>query len=157
MKKEPNTNTNYIYKLKPKKKGTKNMENNNIRVGLHHVALKTSDIEKSLAMYKALGMKEQWRSGEGKSEIVMVDIGDGTRIEFFANGGDEFSPKGTWEHLALATDNVDEAYKAAIDAGFASISAPYFVLVDSRPYKNNIKIAFVKGPDGEVVEFFQEL
>lgn len=133
------------------------MENNNMSVGLHHVALKTSDLEKSLTMYKALGMTEEWRSGEGKSEIAMVNIGDGSKIEFFANGGDEFHANGKWEHLALRTDDVDKAYKTALDAGFVSRTAPFDLEVNSRPEKINIRIAFVYGPDGEVVEFFKEL
>ena len=63
---------------------------NEIISGLHfhHIALKCSDIEKSLTMYKALGMKEVMRWGEGDGLVVMLDIGDGSRMELFANGSD---------------------------------------------------------------------
>ena len=62
------------------------------KFGFHHIALMCADIEKSLSMYKALGMQEVLRWGEGKNLIVMVDVGDGGRIELFANGGDDYSP-----------------------------------------------------------------
>ena len=70
-------------------------------MGFHHIALKCKDIEKSLQMYKAPGMTEVARWGEGERLIVMLDVGDGGRIELFANGSDEYSVMGKWQHLAM--------------------------------------------------------
>ena len=132
---------------------------NEIITGLHfhHIALKCCDIEKSLTMYKALGMTEVLRWGEGENTIVMLDIGDGGRIELFANGSDEFSPMGKWVHFAMKTWDVEAAYETALAAGFVSKSAPKVVPLQSEPYKTSIHIAFVYGPDGEEVEFFKEV
>ncbi|MBO5110132.1 MAG: VOC family protein [Clostridia bacterium] len=126
-------------------------------MGFHHVALKCKDMEKSLAMYSALGLTEVARWGEGAGEIVMMDMGNGAIIEFFANGSDEFSEKGKWEHFAVSVDNVAEAYQVALDAGFTSVSAPNAFTLPAKPAPMPIEGAFVKGPDGEVLEFFKKL
>jgi len=124
-------------------------------MGFHHIALRCADIEKSLTMYKALGMKEEVRWGEGEKLIVMLDIGDGGHIELFANGSDEYSVKGKWNHFAMGVDNVDEAYQIALDAGFQPLIAPKFAPLESTPKKITLNVAFVTGPDGEEVEFFR--
>ncbi len=126
-------------------------------MGFHHIALKCRDIEKSLAMYKALGMKEIVRWGEGEGLIVMLDIGDGGRIELFANGSDEYSVNGKWQHFAMRVDDVDTAYSIARASGFGEHTAPKVIPLDSSPEKISINIAFVIGPDGEEVEFFKEV
>ena len=126
-------------------------------MGFHHIALKTKDLQKSVAMYEALGMQELVRWGEGESEIVMLDVGDGGRIELFANGGDEYAVNGKWQHFALRVDDVEHAYAVAIAAGFQTKIAPKIVPLASKPQPMSINIAFVIGPDGEEVEFFKEV
>lgn len=126
-------------------------------LGFHHIALKCNNLSESLKMYKALGMTEVVRWGEGDGTVVMLDIGDGGRIELFANGSDEYSAKSKWAHFAMCVDDVDGAYSAALAAGFNSLTAPKTVPLDSAPQKISIRIAFVTGPDGEEVEFFKEV
>ena len=123
----------------------------------HHVALKCQDLSKSLAMYKALGLCEIVRWGEGDGEIVMLDIGDGGRLELFANGGDAFAPNGKWQHFAFGVDDVEHAYQTALASGFLPKTAPKVVPLAARPQPMSIKVAFVIGPDGEEVEFFKEV
>ena len=123
----------------------------------HHVALLTTDLERSVKFYKALGMEEIVRWGEGAFEIVMLDIGDGGRIELFAGGGDFLSKEGKWLHFAMKVDDVDAAYATALAAGFESKIAPKVVPLASWPNPMSINIAFVVGPDGEELEFFREL
>ena len=130
---------------------------NSVVSGFHHVALKCADLEKSLRMYRALGLEEFARWGEGSSEIVMCNVGDGGKIEFFADGGDAFSVNGKWQHFALRVADVEAAYTAALAAGFAHKAAPTVIPLDSKPEKLSIQIAFVIGPDGEELEFFREL
>ena len=134
------------------------MKNNtSFKLGFHHIALKCCDIEKSLTMYKALGMQEVLRWGEGENLIVMLNIGDGGRIELFANGSEEFSTMGKWAHFAMGTNDVTAAYETALAAGFVSKIAPKVVPLASAPAPTSINIAFVIGPDGEEVEFFKEV
>ena len=107
-------------------------------------------------MYKALGMKEEVRWGEGEKEIVMLDIGDGGRFELFANGGDEFSENGKFIHFAMRVEDVPAAYAHALSVGAEPLTAPKVVPLDSKPERITIEVAFVKGPDGEQLEFFRE-
>lgn len=125
--------------------------------GFHHVALRCKDIQKSIAMYEALGMKEKLRWGEGEKLIVMLDIGNGDCLELFANGSDFYSENGKWQHVALAVEDVESAFKIAVDAGFVPDIYPKIAPLDSTPYKTALNVAFVKGPDGESLEFFKEL
>ena len=123
----------------------------------HHIGLKCADLQKSLTFYKALGLEEILRWGEGEKEIVMLDLGDDGRIELFANGGDEYAVNGKWVHFAIGTEDVDGMYEKALAAGATPLTPPKTVPLDSKPEKVSIHIAFVKGPDGEEVEFFQQL
>ena len=135
-----------------------NMANEIIKgMGFHHIALKCKDIEKSLKMYESLGMREIVRWGEGDGLIVMLDVGDGGRIELFANGSDEYSVNGKWQHFALKVDDVDAVFATAREAGFDEHIAPKVVPLASSPEAISINIAFVVGPDGEQVEFFKEI
>ncbi len=126
-------------------------------MGFQHIALKCADIEKSLRMYKALGMTEVCRWGEGERLIVMLNIGDGGRIELFANGNDDYKVMGKWAHFAVNVDDVDYAYETALKAGFEALTPPKIAPLDAKPRKFSINIAFVKGPDGEELEFFKEI
>ena len=105
-------------------------------------------------MYKALGMTEKVRWGENENLIVMLDIGNGDIIELFANGGEKYAEEGKWQHFAMRTADVNKAYETAIKAGFSPLTQPKTVPLDSSPEKMTITCAFVKGPDGEQVEFF---
>ena len=125
-------------------------------MGFHHIGLKAKNFEKSLAFYKALGMKEVVRWGEGEKTIAMLDLGDGGRIELFANGGDEFSENGKWVHFAMCVEDVKGAYEYALSLGALPHIAPKVVPLDSTPDKITIEVAFVKGPDGEQLEFFRQ-
>ena len=125
--------------------------------GMHHIALMATDFEKSLAFYKALGFKEIVRWGDAIKTIAMLDIGDGSRIELFSNGGDEYPACGKWAHFAVKVDDVEEAFNIAVKAGGVPKIYPKVVPLESAPYKMSINIAFVYGPSGEELEFFKEL
>lgn len=124
--------------------------------GFHHIGLKAADFEKSRAFYRALGMREVLSWGEGERSVALFEIGDGGKLEIFANGGEAFSPDGKWIHLALFASDVDAAYAAALAAGAEPLTPPKTVELSSRPRLATIRIAFVKGPDGEQIEFFRE-
>ena len=126
-------------------------------LGFHHIALKASDFDRSRAFYAALGMKETVSWGKGEKTIALFDVGDGGKIEIFANGGDEYVANGKWIHFALKCDDVDAAYAAALSAGATPMTPPRTVELASRPYLMTIRVGFVYGPDGEQIEFFREM
>ena len=126
-------------------------------LGFHHIGLKYSDLETSLKFYQAIGLKEVVRWGAPGKEIVMLEMDDGGRIELLPSGEDEFFPNGKWVHFAIAVDDVDLAYETAMKAGAVSSREPKTVPLDSTPEKISIRIAFVKGPDNEELEFFKQV
>lgn len=124
----------------------------------HHLALKVADFDKSLRFYtEGLGMKALKTWGEGDSRAAMIDIGDGTCIEMFAGGtGGELSQTtaGTFVHYAFDVENPDEWYERALACGATEKSAPAELCVETSADPLDVRIAFVYGPDGEVLEFF---
>lgn len=121
--------------------------------GCHHIALKASDFEKSVEFYKALGLTERVR-WEG---AVMLDMGDGSCIEIFAGGEDKDRIDERFLHLAFKVDDVEFTYNTAIKAGATSKSAPYEACPPDAVPPIKMLVAFVYGPDGELLEFFKEI
>ncbi len=128
--------------------------------GFHHIAIKASDFDKSVAFYKALGLTERVRWSEGDNRAVMLNMGDGGLIELFAGGkarektADEVNEH--WLHLALKVEDVEYAYATAINSGAVPRTAPMDVSPDGAVPAMKMRIAFVYGPDGEIIEFFKE-
>lgn len=121
--------------------------------GFHHIALKASDFDKSREFYKALGLTERVR-WDG---AVMLDMGDGGCIEIFAGGEDKERVDERFLHLAFKVDDVELAYNTAINAGAISKSAPYEACPPTAVPPIKMLVAFVYGPDGELLEFFKEI
>ena len=80
--------------------------------------------------------------------------GDGNYLEIFAGGG-EPKPEGAVLHFALRTTDCDTAIERAREAGAEVTVEPKDVDIPSTPEPTPVRIAFCKGPDGEVIEFFQ--
>jgi lactoylglutathione lyase len=89
--------------------------------------------------------------GDTGKTIHLVDLGGNAVIEIIPRGNDDTEVGARWAHIAVATDDAREAYTLALKAGAASRSEPGDVLLGTMPVCN----AFVTGPDGEVIEFFQ--
>jgi glyoxylase I family protein len=121
--------------------------------GCHHIALRACDFEKTVNFYKALGLTERVR-WEG---AVMLDMGDGSCIEIFAGGEDRERTDERFLHLAFKVDDVEAAYNAAISAGATDKSAPYEACPLTAVPPIKMLVAFVYGPDGELLEFFKEI
>lgn len=126
-------------------------------MGFHHVALKTADLDASIAFYEKLGMKFYTSWGEGDGRIAMMDFGDGGILELFAGGNAEEQTNPKYIHFALKVDDVDAAYATALEAGAKPKSAPKVVPLNSKPVKLTLNCGFVFGPSGEEVEFFRIL
>jgi len=135
------------------------MDNINKKIkglGFHHIALKVKDFDKSRKFFvEGLGMTPVVTWGEGDSKIEMLDLGDGGILELFAGGGDHLPESGKYIHFAMKVDDVDSAYETALAAGAEPLTPPKSVPLDSTPYKMTIRVAFVKGFDGEELEFFK--
>ncbi len=128
----------------------------------HHVALQTSDFEKSLKFYtEGLGFEvfRSFTASSGK-KVALLDIGEGSYFEIFSDGEKSSENKvnaGNYFHLALKVDSAANAYKRAVEYGAEEMGkAPTEMALPSEP-PFPVVIGFVKGPDGEEIEFFQPL
>ncbi len=123
--------------------------------GLHHVAINVNDLEKCITFYQALGMTLLRRWGEGSGAGAMLDMGNGSILEVFADG-DGKGTVGVIGHFALDVEDADAAYAAALEAGAAPDPGwePKDIIIGSQP-PYPARVAFVFSPTGERVEFFQ--
>jgi len=124
--------------------------------GFHHLAIKVHDFEAAVKFYtQGLGFAEKVAWGEGNGRAVMLDTGDGNYLEVFAGGAAGPKPEGAILHFALRTRDCDEAIKRAREAGAQVTMEPKSLDIPSKPAATPVRIAFCKGPAGEVIEFFQ--
>jgi len=59
--------------------------------------------------------------------------------------------------LAFGVQNVDAAYNHALSVGATPDKPPFELPLDSHPLKITLRVAFVKGPDGETLEFCKQI
>ena len=130
-------------------------------LGYAHMAIAAKDFDKSLAFYKALGMRVYTQWGERDSRIALLDTGNGDLVELFAKpdlntdkaaSSAEGNP---FLHFAFSAQNVDEAYRIALEVGATPLKPPAEMPLRSHPVCLTLRIAFVKGPSGEELEFFK--
>jgi glyoxylase I family protein len=125
--------------------------------GFHHVALRVKDFDETVRFYKdGLGLKERLAWGEGDGRAMMLDAGNDNCVEIFA-GGKSAPAEGTLTHLALRTSNCDAALERARAAGATVTVEPKSVNIPAETGPFSVRIAFVRSPGGELVEFFQEM
>ena len=124
-------------------------------IGIHHLALASANFDKSMKFYtEGLGFKTVASWGDGDGKAALLDIGNGSHFEIFANGSSEPQQNERMVHFAFSTDDPDTSYKNAIAAGAVSHMEPKDVDIPASP-PLPVRIAFVKGPDGELLEFFK--
>jgi glyoxylase I family protein len=124
--------------------------------GFHHIAIRVADFEAARKFYlDGLGftLKAEW--GEGDKSVALADSGNGNYVEIFAGGAGGERPQGISEHLAFRTDDCDRAVAAAVAAGAVITMEPKSLTIEARPIPVPVRIAFVRTPTGEIVEFFQ--
>jgi glyoxylase I family protein len=124
--------------------------------GFHHVAIRTGDWERSLRFWQegmGFALAVQW--GEAPRRACMLDTGDGNYLEIFER---EVPPDAPSEaailHFCFRTDDCDAALERARTAGAEVTVEPKTVEVFGEP-KIPVRLAFFKGPDGEICELFQ--
>ena len=117
--------------------------------------MKVRDFDASLRFYvDGLGCKKVHAWGEGDGRAVMLDTGAGDYMEIFA-GLKEEKGEGWYTHVAFRTDDCKASLDMAVKAGaVVTIDVMEVEIKSESPLP--ITIAFCKGPDGEIIEFFQE-
>lgn len=124
--------------------------------GFHHVAIWTGDWDKSLKFYiEGLGFVAKIEWGEAPSRAVMLDTGDGNYLEIFEReAAKQTVGEASLLHLCLRCDDVEKAVEIARGAG-ATVKTEAFSPETFQKIGLPAKIAFILGPDGEIIEFFE--
>ena len=144
---------------------------------LHHVSLFVADIEASTRFYTVglgLALSRKFEDivvpGQAAARFgvasVFLDAGGGGYVELHPAGGGPMVPPGfPLHHFALFVDDVDAAYTQAMMAGARRPPAyplsvglwdgsPLDVVMDGAD-PEPIRMAFLLGPDGELIELCQ--
>jgi catechol 2,3-dioxygenase-like lactoylglutathione lyase family enzyme len=129
---------------------------------LHHVALRVSDLERSVRFYtRGLGLGEPylWNAPPHVEAAAFLPTGQGGWIELFGLGPGAQSPaadesQGGMAHLALAYDDVQAAFDRAVAEGATALQAPETRTLHGTP-PIQATLAFVSGPDNEVIEIYR--
>ena len=131
--------------------------------GFRHVAIRAIDFDATLKFYlEGLGCSVRYEfSVPGRIDrAAFLDMGDGRYIEVFGQGSTvqsegrrrnpaEERTEGAILHFCFRVTDVEAAYSRALTAGAVSRMAPVTAqVVDGE-------IAFVTGPNGEVIEFLR--
>ena len=125
--------------------------------GSHHVAISSADFDRAIKFYvEGLGMRPIAFWGENEERAALLDIGDGSHIEIFSNGTTDASKNERFVHFAINTTDPDIAFENALSAGAKEKMAPFNTDILADP-PIPVRIAFVYGPDNEVLEFFKML
>ena len=121
--------------------------------GYHHLGLQAKDAEKSLEFYKKLGGKvvHSFPMADSGKTIYLVDMGGNSVVEIIPRGEGREETNAHWAHAAFRTDDAKAAYELALKAGAVTRSEPKEMNLGTMP----VTIAFVYGPDREIIEFFQ--
>jgi glyoxylase I family protein len=124
--------------------------------GFHHVAFRVKDYDRVVAFYtEGLGFTKGITWGEDDGRAIMIDIGNDNFLEVFADGEYANDKDGAYLHVALRSTDCDGDLDRAVRAGAVVTMHPSDIDVPSEPVKK-IRIAFCKGLNGEIIEFFEE-
>lgn len=136
--------------------------------GFHHVCVKTRDWAETQRFYdETLGftVKLAWRTAPERA--AMLDAGDGNYLEVFEDLSYVGASAGAILHLALRTTRLDAVADRVRAAGFKITMEPKDATITPSnagasvaggatvPAAVPIRIFFCEGPNGEIVEFFQ--
>jgi lactoylglutathione lyase len=117
-----------------------------------HVCLNVADADESVAFYEQFGFEESWsfETPDGRTENRYVTDGSGTEIQLSETDGEtEFEEGTAWDHLALGVDDVD--------ATFADVDHHGLVEEPGDQPAAGARTAFIRDPDGHVVELVEPL
>jgi glyoxylase I family protein len=133
--------------------------------GFHHIAIRAYDFEATLKFYiEGLGFQRVYgwgadgrANGAKDSRAALLDVGDGNYLEVFAGRvgtpGEEI-PEGGLLHFALRTADTAAALARAVAAG-ATVTMETKTVPIAGDHPEDFRIAFVKGLNGEIIEFFE--
>ena len=123
-------------------------------VGLAHVAIKVTDLDRSLDFYiNKLGFPEMLRlhKDDGSTWLVYLRITDEQYLEVFPGAENDRAPG--WDangmnHMCLAVEDIDAVVKR-IEAAGITLLLPLKMAVDGN------RQAWIEDPDGNRIELME--
>lgn len=131
--------------------------------GIHHLAVRTQDFDGSMAFYTGvLGLVRKVQFELDGNRFAWLDAGRGDYLELVeaagpvTTGGDN----DTLWHFCLKTTNIEQVI-AAVESTGMEVTVPVKEVdlenvANDPPSPLQVKIAFFRGPSGELVELLQE-
>lgn len=143
--------------------------------GISHVCLRVYDLERTVKFYQDVfgaTIVCEWGKDENEDHAIFVDLGTGDYLEIFnalpPAGYDPSAPlerpstpslpAGTWQHVAIWTDDIEATYRRALECGALGFSKPGHSDIPTRSGATvSMKYGFVRAPGGEYVEFIEHI
>ncbi|MEM1097452.1 MAG: VOC family protein [Planctomycetota bacterium] len=133
--------------------------------GFHHAAIRAKDFDVSVAFYaEVLGLTPKLAWGPPGNRAIMLDAGKGDYLEIFERPdapATPHEPEPPLLHVAFRTDALDATLEAVRAAGMEVTMEPKAVDIANThahgdlPAVVPVRIAFFRGPNGELVELFE--
>lgn len=125
-------------------------------LGFHHTAFRSANFDASVRFYtEVLGLKPKITWGKAPQRAIMIDVGDGNYVEIFERGESVPKDEPVILHFALRTDDCAGMLEKVRASGAEITIETKDVTIDSNIGPVPVRIAFFKGPDGEIVELFE--
>lgn len=123
--------------------------------GFHHTAIQAAEFDRTVQFYTdVLGFKTKITWGDRPKRAIMLDAGAGDYLEIF-----ERDPITAGDapilHFALRTDDCAAMLETVRAAGAEVTMETTPVMIESNIGQVPVRIAFFKGPSGEIVELFE--
>lgn len=121
--------------------------------GIQHIGIPTKDLKRTIDFYESLGFCRKGVFANGASRCAFLGLGD-VLVETWEEG-DTADENGAINHFALATPDIDAAFKAAREEGLSIVEEG----IQSIPsfWDHGIRYFNILGPNHETVEFCQIL
>lgn len=127
--------------------------------GIHHVCLRVPNLYETADFYQnALDARlvAEWGHDENEDHAFILDLGEGDFLEIF--GSSQKWELGSWQHVAVWTDDIEASIKKAVSFGAKQISAPARSDIPTRSGQIvRMKYAFIEAPGTEIIEFIQDI
>lgn len=113
--------------------------------GIDHIHFTVTDLEKTIAFYRALGLTVAERMDHGGESAQMVNEGGGLIVDLVKEKNND-NPG--YHHYAIKVEDIDRACSELIDKGLA-VDGPVYVEATKR------KLATVRDPNGILVQLVE--
>ncbi|MEM1444694.1 MAG: VOC family protein [Planctomycetota bacterium] len=133
--------------------------------GFHHAAIRAHDFDASVAFYTdVLGLTPKLAWGPAGNRAIMLDAGKGDYLEIFERPDAPTTPtepEPPLLHIAFRTNALEATLEAARAAGMEvtmernDVDIANTHAAGGLPAVVPVRIAFFRGPDGELVELFE--